>query len=294
MRIYLVSTEDLYRGRAQVHVRRLLISYWGKEDRFDVALRCADSPEDWCVDSGAHFYISAFFKHGRKLPVSVVEEHVDRMLRWLRRLERKPRWVVEMDLQDIYGVEQIMRWREDVWKPFERETGIRVCYNQHIQDPLELWPQLVADPDVRYLALSVPKNKDLVPYARMVYLAYEAGVPVHGFAQVKEHRLRAIPFASVDSTSWGSGSLFGSVHSFEKGKNKTRGAGRSVWRDDPNKALAALTMTGGRVRMRDVLGVKAGGSLSRVYQNAADAFDKMESWYTAYWRVKGVDWEGLD
>jgi len=294
MRIYLASTEDMYRGRAQVDVRRLLLSYWGAESRYDVALQHTGSPEDWCIDSGAHFFISAYLKKGALVPTEEVEAHIQRYQDYMRGLAVKPAWAVEMDLQDLYGMEVVTRWREELWKPFEKETGIPIVYNHHITEPLETWQDMLDDPDMNRLALSIPRVPDLRPYGVKVFEAYEAGKPVHGFAQVRQRSMRVIPFFSVDSTSWGAGALFGTVHRFDSGlgKNKTTSAGRSMFRKDPKKAMAGLlASTRGKVRAKDMLGVKAGGSLSRLYQNASDAYKDMEDWYTAYWSVKGIDWE---
>lgn len=294
MRIYLASTEDLYRGRAAVTVRRLLLSYWGKESRFDVSWEHCGKPADWCIDSGAHFFISAYLKKGALVPVEEVEEHIHKYVSWMKEADNKPTWAVEMDLQDLYGIDLIEKWRWEIWKPFEKETGIKVVYNHHITESLDRWQEMLDDPGMTRLALSIPRNKDLRIYGAKVYEAYEAGKPVHGFAQVRKRSMRVIPFYSVDSTSWGAGALFGTVHSFnsQHGLNKTAAAGRSVFKKNPRKAMAALLKsTKGKVRAKDMLGVEAGGSLSRLYQNASDSYMEMEDWYTAYWKVKGVDWD---
>jgi hypothetical protein len=97
----------------------------------------------------------------------------------------------------------------------------------------------------------------------------------------------------VDSTSWGAGSLFGTVHSFDaqRGMILGKSAGRTLLRTDSSKAVGNLMAAGGRVHLRDLMGVKAGGSLSRMYQEAAKVHEKFEAWYTSFWRAKGIDWE---
>jgi hypothetical protein len=205
----------------------------------------------------------------------------------------KPRFAVELDLQDLYGIAQVQKWRDDILFPFQQRTGIAVCCVWHIIDGEAAWYALLKDPRVRYLGLGGTRNIEHATMLRLVTAAYDAGIPVHGFAAIRAKLLRAVPFFSVDSTSWGAGSLFGTVHSFDaqRGMITGKSAGRTLLRTNPSKAVGNLMASGGRVRLSDLMGVKAGGSLSRMYQEAAQVHEKFEAWYTAYWRAKNVDWE---
>lgn len=293
MRVYLAATEDIYRQRAQVKVQRLLLSFYGSEERLLHALHdCA--PEDWCIDSGAHFFLGAHFKHDKRPPVADVEAHIVRYTDFLRRLPSKPAFAVEMDLQELYGIDLINEWREDIWAPFEEETGIPVLYAWHTMDGKHGFKDMVANPDIRLMGLSNLRATPVPQLTKLVSYAYHHGIPVHGFAAVRGRILKQVPFFSVDSTSWGSVSLFGVVRSFDpiKGVMKTGAAGRGVFKRDKKACAAAVIKAGrGKIHISDTLGVNAGGDLSRTYQFAADQYVSFEEWYNAYWKCKGVDWD---
>jgi len=298
MKVYLAATEDLYRARVAVQVQRLLISYMGAEPRLEAGLKAASvplPPTDWCIDSGAHFFLSALYKHGRKPPVKEAEEH---LLKYLTYLEAHtanghPRFAVELDLQDLYGTEQIQKWREDYFFPFQARTGITVAFCWHAVDGLKVWDAMLADPRVRYVGFSALYKMPLEHGAQFALQAYKAGKPIHGFACVRERFLKVVPFYSVDSTSWGAGSLFGTVHKFDpmRGTIVGKDAGRSAMRKNQAKAVGNLLTSKGRVHLRDLMGRDAGGDLSRMYQEAARVHEQFEQWYTAYWRAKGINWE---
>lgn len=293
MKVYLAATEDLYRARVQVKVKRLLISYFGAEPRLAEGLKSALNPEDWCIDSGAHFFLSALFKHNRKPPVQEAEEHLVKYLAYLEAMPTKPRFAVELDLQDLYGVQQIEKWRDDLLFPFQKRTGIDIAIAWHLIDGEAAWVSWLKKPEVRYLGLGGTRNISHPAMLRLVLSAFEAGKPVHGFAAIRAKLLKEVPFYSVDSTSWGAGSLFGTVHSFDaqRGMIIGKSAGRSLLRTNPSKAVGNLMGAGGRIHLRDLMGVGVGGSLSRMYQEAALVHEKFEQWYTAYWRARGIDWE---
>jgi len=294
MRVYLAATEDIYRERAQVKIHRLLLSYYGTEARLHAALALT-KPDDWCVDSGAHFFLADYFKHGKRTTPGECEQHLGAFLDFLEGLEAKPSFAVELDLQELYGTDVVDDWRTRLLKPFEKQSGIPILYVWHTNDGAAGWHALLDDPDIHWLGLSNLRTVEPKTLGRMVMMAYEAGKPVHGFAAVRGRVLKQVPFYSVDSTSWGSVSLFGIVRDFNEsnGTMRTGWAGRGVFKRDRKAAAAALLRVsrGGQVRLTDTLGVKAGGSLTRVYQYQADAYVQFEEWYGAYWRSRGIDWD---
>jgi hypothetical protein len=298
MRIYLAATQDLYSKRTTCEVEHLLLSYGGSNvtstrNLLGDGWQAAGAPTDWCVDSGAHFFISAYFKKAKLPPVEEAEAHMMRFIGYLRGLKTKPAFAVELDLQDLYGTAVVNRWRERYWKPFEAETGVRVCYVWHACDAASSWEALLADPDVRQLGIGglnlLPKGAG----AGLVVSAYKAGKPVHGFACVRRRVLLSTPFYTVDSTSWGAASMFGVVGKFNanRGTISAQHVGRSDFLSNKRRAAGdLLRITKGRVRVQDMQQSKGAG-LARMYQDAVTAHDEMQRYYTAYWRAKGVDWE---
>lgn len=266
----------------------------GTEPRLEAGWKAAGCPEDWCIDSGAHFFLSAKFKHNRTPPVAEAEAHLKKYLAYLEALPTRPAFAVELDLQDLYGIDQVDRWREDLLFPFQARTGIRFAFCWHAVDGLKRWrTNFLDDKRVQYVGFSGLYNMSLENGAQFALQAYEAKKPIHGFACVRERFLKVVPFYSVDSTSWGAGSLFGTVHGFDpmRGTILGKDAGRGALRKNQSKAIGNLLVAGGRIHLRDLMGVKAGGSLSRMYQEAANVHRQFEKWYTAYWRARGIDWE---
>ena len=301
MKVYLAATEDAYRTKEEARVRltvpHLLTSFIGKGgyERIDRAVQAAGPAQEWCLDSGAHFFLSAFYKHHKRPPVADAERHLASLLDTVRAAPVKPFFVVELDLQDLYGEEAVAAWRKDIFAPFEKETGVRVCYVWHAPDGQKGWDALLAS-DASYLGVGGPigpKGLPLGVATRMMLRAYEAKKPVHGFAKVKGRLLRHVPFYSVDSTSWGAGVLYGTVHHFDHrtGEMRLARAGRSAFKSNPALAGGKLAIAARRVRASDMAGGSAGAkNLSSVYQESADAYREFEKWFTAYWKGRGVDW----
>ena len=293
MRIYLSATQDVYGGLVHLNVPRLLVSFKSNADKFPAALRAAGNPADWCVDSGAHFFLSAYYKKNIKLPIAVVEAHMRKFVAAVEAFNPKPAFVVELDLQDLYGSDQVEQWREDVWWPLEQRTGIKVVYVWHHTDSPGTWERMVADPDMHFLGTPFAAALPLEVRLRMVLQAYEAGKPVHGFACVRPAYIKHVPYYSVDSTSWGAAAMFGlsSRFNMQKGGVTNASCGISAFKHDKRAAIGnALTKSSGVMHVSDLLDHKDGAAVSRQYQDAVQAYGEMETFYTAYWRNRGIDW----
>lgn len=300
MRVYLAATSELYRHTAtkrrgiNCKVKRLLTSFtnsnWTSTD-IEAALINAQ-PEDYCVDSGAHVWLSSFFKSNERAEPRLVEKHLTNFMAAIEGMKKPPTFVVELDLQRIYGPDMIAAWRRDLWVPFEKRTGIRVCYVWH---PGEEWKPYLDHPDMHYLGMGGANSDFDVPSrAQMVYAAYKAAKPVHGFASVNAKWIRAVPFYSVDSTSWAAGTFFGTVPVFDAKTGKVRqlAAGRSSFSSSPKAAAGRLAKAGGKVRLNALTerdGTKQ--DYSAFYQHASEVYVRFEQWFTAYWRARGVDWD---
>jgi hypothetical protein len=305
-RIYLAAVSQLYSkaprvatgGNAPLH--RVLTSYlptFKDSSKLLTALERTCEPVDYCVDSGAHVWLASFFKKGEKHPVSKVESTLENFIASVKRMPRKPTFVVELDLQRIYGMDVITTWRRDLWKPFEKETGIRVCYVWHQVDEVAKWNAMLTDPEMRYLGVGGDRSISVELRRRMMLNAYAAGVPVHGFASVDVKWMRQIPFYSVDSTSWAVGAqVFGLVPRFDSATGKIRQApvGNRQMKEDPKVAALNLMRAKG-FYPSDILektnGERSEKNYGRFYVAAGEVFRQLEEWHTAYWRAKGLDWD---
>lgn len=305
MRIYLAAPIGMYqpkhtmaaRGGASV-VHRVLLSFLPQFKTVDpllCALERSSEPVDYCVDSGAHVWLNDFFKKQLLPPVNDVEAFIRRFVASVTKLPRAPTYVVELDLQRLYGGPAVERWRREIWMPFEKETGIRVCYVWHPSDGLDKWKEMLDDTNMTYLAMA--SNKLITEEQRVfqVFSAFQAGKPVHGFAAVDVRWIKTSPFYSVDSTSWAvSGQAFGNAAVFDPhtGKLKRYRVGNKQMRD--NSAIAQLGLLRTGIHASDVIDLgrdKNQKLYSRYYTQSALPYRQLEEWHTARWRNKGVDWE---
>lgn len=303
MRVYLAAVSQLYSsaprskhgGSSQIH--RLLTSYlpqFKDEQKLLTALDRGCQPIDYCVDSGAHVWLAAFFKKDEKAPVSQIEDTIARFLASVRRLPRKPTFIVELDLQRIYGLDTITAWRRDLWAPFEKETGIRVCYVWHEVDTAKRWYEMLEHPDIRYMGMGGNRAVPVDLRKVLMYDAYKAAKPVHGFAAVDAKWMKQIPFYSVDSTSWSVGAqVFGLAPTFDAAVGKIRQypVGNREFRTNPRQAAANLIKAKNFFASDIVEKENGQKNYGRFHTAAADVFRRLEEWHTAYWKAKGLDWD---
>ena len=293
MRIYLSASNDLYASKVQCVIRRLLVSFHAgtRKTVFNGWIN-SGRPHDWCVDSGAHHYLNAWFKKRTLPPIAEVEKHIQDLVAFIRSAPVRPAFVVEEDLQDLYGRDVVEAWRRDIWKPLERETGTAVCYVWHVKDGEKGWGELLDDPDMRLLGFGGGASLAELLGPKLVMQAHRVGKPVHGFAQVRKRVMQVVPFYSVDSTSWTAASLYGLLASFDlqRGTVSNSAAGKRARRTMGAKhALGTMaSISRGSVQSTDMT-AKAGCAAS-TYQLAADAYAKAEDFYTAYWRARGIEW----
>jgi hypothetical protein len=285
------------RGGASI-VPRVLLSYlpqFKTVEPLQRALARTCEPTDYCVDSGAHVWLGDFFKKGLKPPVEAAEKFLQYFVTSIRNLERKPTYVVELDVQQMYGDDTITAWRRDIWAPLERETGVRVCYVWHPPEEWRGWRAMAENESIRYLGMGGIVQVSDEQRMAMAKLAYAVGKPVHGFAGVNIKWITSTPFYSVDSTSWAVGAqAFGAACTFDPstGKMTWHHIGNSAVRKDPKKAMYSLIKTG--IHASDVIDRGRANNVkrySRYYEQAAKPYQELEAWHTARWRAKGVDWE---
>jgi hypothetical protein len=299
MFVYLAAPAQLYANPLSepLQVHRLLISYvsatW-KLPKFLAALQNAPQRDGYCFDSGAHGWLSNFLKSGVAPPIAQLEKHFANFLEVVNALPVKPRFVVELDVQKVYGMATVEAWRRDLWAPFEARTGIPVCYVWHPSDGSAAWDAMLDNPDMHYLGMGgTLESLDTRVWADQVHRAYKAGKPVHGFAKVSARHLKAIPFASVDSTSWAAGTFFGTIPYFDPttGTMRQMHAGRRTFAKSPKTAASRVLRAGGKVSLNTLVAKNGKESFEPFYRHASVQYERLEQWFTAYWRARGVDWD---
>jgi hypothetical protein len=240
-------------------------------------------------------WLSDFFK-GKELPPKArAEETIRAFVSSVKALQHKPTFVVELDLQKLYGHDTVDAWRQDIWVPFESETGIRVCYVWHPVDGQERWKALLDSPDHCFLGMAGLRSLSHEARVGNALQAYVAGKPTHGFAAVDVRWLKSTPFFSVDSTSWAvSAQAFGNAVRFDAttGGFKRYKIGNAQVRKDARVAELGILETG--IHASDVIDrgrERNKKEYARYYTQSAKPYAELEEWHTARWRLKGIDWD---
>lgn len=130
-------------------------------------------------------------------------EYAEKYMAYLR--EHLDDWdfVVELDVDNIFGVEVSRAFRTKlqriagdkllpVWHSISGASGWADCYNE--------FP---------YIGTGSDKPMDLTAYRRLVNEAHAHGAAVHGFGGTRADVMRAVPYDTADSTTWLSSIRYG-------------------------------------------------------------------------------------
>ncbi|MBU2534509.1 MAG: hypothetical protein KKB37_17350 [Alphaproteobacteria bacterium] len=284
-----------------------------------MAMACdALEPESLFVDSGAFGLSSHYYKHGKVPSVAeatdILRNHLG-ACKWLVDNGYPLAAVAELDLQELYGNETVLAWRDKYVFPFQEQTGVDVVLSSiHRGDTPEDRIRFLLDDRVRYIGMSAimnlkkaaetfgSKEKYFELMRSMAGLCFDAGVKFHGYAVTRTNLLKKVPYYSCDSISWQQALHFGGALAFDSSSgNLVRvDAGKGLIKKKGAKALARnivrIQSHGSKLKPLDVIGRKKVKGRPRsdhhaVFLDQARVFAQMEDFYTAYWRLKGYDWD---
>jgi len=269
------------------------------------------SPDRLFVDSGAFIIKSKFFKHGGKsLAIEecekVIESHLGACY-WLVDNDIPLAGVAELDLQELYGMDVVKRWRDKYMFPFQEQTGVPVVFASHMTNADDSIEVLVAHPDVYYIGMTMQTKATqldkLVEVAAMAAeLCYLKGVKLHGYAVTRPSVLKKVPFYSCDSVTWQQALHFGGAMVFDQttGDIVRVDAGKGLVKKKGATAVAKNILKiqghGSKLKPLDVVGRKMVKGRPRadnhaIFLDQAKVFADMARYYTTYWRLRGFDWE---
>jgi hypothetical protein len=292
MRIYLAAMEDrdVYNlcKRGRLATDNILLSYFYIRDRGDYLSPLRKSVSKIMIDSGAHTFFS--MSDNRKLTVtkwkkrSKVEidpnEYFKEYLEWLKENIHNIDYFVELDIGEIVGQPLVNMWRETFKKAGIYDKCMPVYHPDCITR--QEFSEMLDDSQSRYVALEgVRSYRQNMKYLEVVKECYQKKVKVHGFAMVREKWLGYVPFASVDSTSWKSGTMFGIFKALDmKGRIK----------NIHYKNRKELFSIAGKVPITNSLQTRL-EYREFLYMESAKAYKQMEIYYTNLWTKRGVVWE---
>lgn len=214
--------------------RRVLMSflYAGNKGSVWFKNRVKKYPDArFMADSGAHTFRTESFEFEKTNPQGNASQGVDPRfhpkfpnLQWFEDYIRRYRdWIsqnkelislcVNLDIDNIVGIEKVLEWDYDIFRPLERQ-GVPVCYVWHENYGFDFWLKMCREHE--YVGL--PGHLSESEYQKMLRPAILNGCRVHGFALTKSFVIGRLPFASVDSISWKSGEMYGQTFNFEGSK----------------------------------------------------------------------------
>jgi len=251
---------------------RILVSYWYYRKR-DLAALAGQTklPVQLFADSGA---FTAFTMRGSGAVIRR-EEYAAWLKHWWPLLSV----AVNLDvIGDSAGSARNQLWLEG--------QGLPVLPVYHMQTPLAELHALCRD--YRYVAVGGTANlkgaNKLAATARAMLIAREHGTRIHGLGRSASAELAALPFWSVDSSSWSQASRFGGLAVFEDGKVRSLRVQDAVGRPQLLRAHGADPQL-----MRDAAYANTGRKWGRVKTQQAYDRERHESL-----RVAAVAWKRME
>lgn len=191
--------------------RNVLTSYLHlrKGDRDIVKKRKEKHPEiNFLVDSGAHtLQISTGKPPYNSWTISDYEAYCAEYVSWLKDNRRYLKAAVELDIDYCVGVPKVEDWQKRFFYPLQ-EKGLDICYCWHKERGLEGWEEMCS----RFGYVGLPGEMSSDPdFNKFITVARRYTTKVHGFAATKQADFRDWPWYSVDSITWKTAEMYGTL-----------------------------------------------------------------------------------
>jgi len=220
MKIFLATNPYFLHILEEVNQKYVLLSYLflskGNQDEVEDKLReLQDSGVEVIIDSGAHT-----LQKGGEVNY---ESFFSNYLIWLKRMQDYIYQYVELDIENIVGIEKVYEWTAKLEKEL-KQPPIKVW---HRWRGVSLWEQMAKENDfIGFSGFLVnPGGGGEIPVNYIplfLNIAKKYNCKVHGFGFTKPNLIMRFPFYSVDSTSWLMGGRYGNIYYFTGRKMTSR------------------------------------------------------------------------
>jgi hypothetical protein len=113
----------------------------------------------------------------------------------------------------------VERWRKEVFRPLEEDLGIPIVYVWHPSFRIEGWEELC----YQHGYVGLPGEMSGEPnFNKFMSIAKRYTAKVHGFAATKQLDFRDIPWKSIDSITWKTCEMYGSLIDWDEFKQKLK------------------------------------------------------------------------
>lgn len=212
-------------------VKHVLMSFlqFKNHDKGIVRARKKKHPDmKFMVDSGAFTFITSWEKYTswtREDFQKYVEEYVE----WLDENREYIHTAVEYDIDhtlnmilggsinSTIGGSIVEGWQRDLFRPLV-EKGLEVVFVWHENRGIDGWEDMCR----RYSYVGMPGHYSSDPEKvnRHFSVARRYLTKVHGFAATKQLDFRDVPWCSVDSITWKTGEMYGTLIVWDEGQQK--------------------------------------------------------------------------
>jgi len=233
--------------------RHILMSYMylRKQSGNLLKSRLAQFPDTrFMVDSGAHTLQVSMDKDPYKnWTMKDFEDYLEAYVKWLVDNRKYYSCAVELDIpsclnlisgrdeKNDYGYTIVDQWREKMFRPLAKK-GIEIIYVWHGGgNGLENWEKICADFSYVGLPGELSSNKDFNKY---ISVARRYTTRIHGFAATKQADFRDWPWFSVDSITWKTCEIYGTLIVWDENKQKLSVVSDKAKRIFYKRAITAL------------------------------------------------------
>lgn len=222
------SHYEACRKAGVVNVLASYLQFFQKGDLDFVKKRKLANPEmNFIIDSGAHSFLVADAKakwgHWKQADF---EKYVQGYCDWLRKNKDYIFAAVELDIEaalntilgtgtnSSIGLSIVTSWQDRYFRPLQAE-GIEIIYVWHTERKMEGWEEMCRKFSYVGLPGEMTSNADVNKYFSV---ARRYSTKVHGFAATKQTDFRDWPWASIDSITWKTSEMYGTLIDWDERK----------------------------------------------------------------------------
>lgn len=217
-----VEGDQHFNACVRAGVRHVLSSFLYMEKKSDpniVARRKQANPKmGFFVDSGAHTFQTEAAKY-RSWSLTDYEDYLRRYVKWIKQNRKYIDAAAELDIDYVVGLGVVEKWRKEVFRPLEEEYGIPIVYVWHKSMRIEGWEELCH----KQAYVGLPGEMSSEPdFNKYMTIARRYTAKVHGFAATKQLDFRDVPWFSIDSITWKTCEMYGTLIDWDSHKQKLK------------------------------------------------------------------------
>lgn len=217
-----VEGRQHYEACLNAGVRHVLTSFLYLKKKGDMGIvrrRKRKNPEiQFMIDSGAHTFITDYGKY-QSWTKQDFENYVKEYTKWLYENREFIFCGVELDIDyalnmlfgggagSTVGTSMVERWQQQYFMPLQAK-GVEICYVWHTERKLEGWEAMCS----KFGYVGLPGEMSSEPdFNKYMAIARRYCTRVHGFAATKQADFRDWPWYSVDSITWKTCEMYGTL-----------------------------------------------------------------------------------